>query len=50
MIARFSLARHLGQIAAQLMRVPATRMSHDQALFKEPGGFTPGLRISSIGR
>jgi ectoine hydroxylase-related dioxygenase (phytanoyl-CoA dioxygenase family) len=41
-IAHFSLARRLGHIAAQLMCVPATRMYHDQALFKEPGGgFTP---------
>jgi hypothetical protein len=38
----FSLARRFAGIAARLLGVPAVRMYHDQALFKEPGGgFTP---------
>jgi len=37
-IARFTLARRFGHIAAQLLNVDAVRLYHDQALFKEPGG------------
>lgn len=41
-IAPLCLAPRLGRIAADLMGVEGTRMYHDQALFKEPGGgFTP---------
>lgn len=41
-VRELSLAPRLGQIAADLMEVGGTRMYHDQALFKEPGGgFTP---------
>lgn len=32
------LGRRLGRIAAELMRVQGTRLYHDQALYKEPGG------------
>ncbi|NIP82818.1 MAG: phytanoyl-CoA dioxygenase, partial [Gemmatimonadetes bacterium] len=36
------LGERLGRIAAELMRVDGTRLYHDQALYKEPGGgFTP---------
>ncbi|MFM7244876.1 MAG: phytanoyl-CoA dioxygenase family protein [Planctomycetaceae bacterium] len=34
----FSLAPRFAKIAADLMDVPAVRIYHDQALFKEPGG------------
>jgi Phytanoyl-CoA dioxygenase (PhyH) len=37
-VRRFSLARRFAGVAAALMGVPAVRMYHDQALFKEPGG------------
>jgi hypothetical protein len=37
-VRRFSLARRFAGAAAALMGVPAVRMYHDQALFKEPGG------------
>lgn len=36
--ARFALARRFARIAAALLGVPAVRLYHDQALFKEPGG------------
>lgn len=34
----YVLSRRLGQVAALLMQVAGTRLYHDQALFKEPGG------------
>ena len=34
----FVYARRFAQVAARLMGVPAVRLYHDQALFKEPGG------------
>jgi hypothetical protein len=34
----FTLARRFASVAAALMGVPAVRLYHDQALFKEPGG------------
>lgn len=37
-IAGFTLARRFARVAAQLLGVPAVRLYHDQALFKEPGG------------
>lgn len=37
-VARFVLARRFAQVAARLMQVPAVRLYHDQALYKEPGG------------
>ena len=37
-VARFSLSPRIGRIAASLLRVPAVRIYHDQALFKPPGG------------
>jgi ectoine hydroxylase-related dioxygenase (phytanoyl-CoA dioxygenase family) len=38
----FSFSKKLARIAAELMEVSGTRMYHDQALYKEPGGgFTP---------
>ena len=41
-VKQFVLARRFAQIAADLMGVPAVRLYHDQALFKEPqGGPTP---------
>ena len=41
-VRRFTLAHRFAQIAADLMGVPAVRVYHDQALFKEPdGGPTP---------
>lgn len=41
-VAKFVLAKRFAQIAADLMGVPAVRLYHDQALFKEPhGGHTP---------
>ncbi len=35
---RFVLARRFAHAAAALLGVPAVRLYHDQALFKEPGG------------
>ena len=35
---RYTLARRFAKVAAELMGVPAVRLYHDQALFKEPGG------------
>ncbi len=41
-VARFTLARRFGKIAAELMGVEGVRLYHDQALFKEGGGgYTP---------
>lgn len=38
----FVFARRFARAAAELLRVDAVRLYHDQALFKEPGGgFTP---------
>jgi len=37
-VAKFTLARRFGKIAADLMGVGGVRVYHDQALFKEPGG------------
>ncbi len=37
-VAKFVLAKRFARIAAELMGVPAVRLYHDQALFKEPGG------------
>lgn len=37
-VARFTLAKRFGQIAADLMGVDGVRVYHDQALYKEPGG------------
>lgn len=37
-IASFTLARRFARVAARLLGVPAVRLYHDQALFKEPGG------------
>ena len=37
-VRQFVLASRFGRIAAELMAVPAVRLYHDQALFKEPGG------------
>ena len=37
-VAAFALSPRLGQVAAQLLRVPSVRIYHDQALFKPPGG------------
>ena len=37
-IARFTLAKRFGGIAAQLLGVEGVRVYHDQALFKEAGG------------
>jgi len=37
-VRRFVLSPRFGRIAADLMGVPAVRLYHDQALFKEPGG------------
>ncbi|MBI5707804.1 MAG: phytanoyl-CoA dioxygenase family protein [Armatimonadetes bacterium] len=37
-VARFTLARRFAKVAAELMGVPAVRLYHDQALFKEAGG------------
>jgi len=34
----FVFARRFARVAAELMGVPAVRLYHDQALFKEPGG------------
>ena len=39
-VRRFVLARRFAKIAAELMGVPAVRLYHDQALYKEPGGGT----------
>ena len=37
-VRRFCLAPRFGAIAARLLRVPAVRIFHEQALFKQPGG------------
>jgi ectoine hydroxylase-related dioxygenase (phytanoyl-CoA dioxygenase family) len=37
-VKRFVTARRFAKAAANLMGVPAVRIYHDQALFKEPGG------------
>lgn len=37
-VARFVLARRFARVAATLLGVPAVRLYHDQALFKEAGG------------
>jgi len=37
-VRKFVLARRFAKVAADLMGVPAVRLYHDQALFKEPGG------------
>jgi ectoine hydroxylase-related dioxygenase (phytanoyl-CoA dioxygenase family) len=37
-VARFTLSRRFGKIAAELMGVDGVRLYHDQALFKEAGG------------
>ena len=37
-VREFVLARRFAKVAADLMGVPAVRLYHDQALFKEPGG------------
>lgn len=37
-VSRFCLAPRFGAIAARLLRVPAVRIFHEQALFKQPGG------------
>ncbi len=38
LVKKFVLARRFAKVAAELMGVPAVRIYHDQALFKEPGG------------
>ena len=41
-VRKFSLAKRMGKIAAELLGVENVRIYHDQALYKEPGGgFTP---------
>lgn len=41
-VKEFAFSRDLARIAAELLGVPAVRMYHDQALYKEPsGGVTP---------
>ena len=35
---RFCLAPRFGAVAARLLQVPAVRIFHEQALFKQPGG------------
>jgi ectoine hydroxylase-related dioxygenase (phytanoyl-CoA dioxygenase family) len=41
-VQQFVFAERFAKIAADLMSVPAVRIYHDQALFKEPGGgYTP---------
>ncbi len=37
-VARFTLARRFGKVAAELLGVDGVRLYHDQALFKEAGG------------
>ena len=37
-VRKFTLAKRLAQIAADLMGVKNVRLYHDQALFKEAGG------------
>lgn len=37
-VKQFVLARRFAKVAAELMGVEGTRLYHDQALFKEPGG------------
>ncbi len=41
-VRKFTLAKRMGKIAAELLGVENVRIYHDQALYKEPGGgFTP---------
>ncbi|MEV4518174.1 phytanoyl-CoA dioxygenase family protein [Dactylosporangium sp. NPDC049525] len=41
-VREFAFSRRMAGIAAQLLQVPAVRLYHDQALYKEAGGgFTP---------
>lgn len=41
-VKKFTLAKRMGKIAADLLGVENVRIYHDQALYKEPGGgFTP---------
>jgi ectoine hydroxylase-related dioxygenase (phytanoyl-CoA dioxygenase family) len=37
-VRRFTTARRFARVAAELLGVPAVRLYHDQALFKEAGG------------
>lgn len=37
-VRRFVFARRFARVAAELLQVPAVRLYHDQALFKEAGG------------
>lgn len=37
-VRRFTFARRFARVAAELLGVPAVRLYHDQALFKEAGG------------
>ena len=37
-VRRFCLAPRFGAVAARLLQVPAVRIFHEQALFKQPGG------------
>ncbi|MBV9253859.1 MAG: phytanoyl-CoA dioxygenase family protein [Actinobacteria bacterium] len=37
-VRRFTMARRFARVAAELLGVPAVRLYHDQALFKEAGG------------
>ena len=37
-VRRFCLAPRFGAIAARMLQVPAVRIYHEQALFKQPGG------------
>lgn len=37
-VKKFAFSNDLARIAAELLDVPAVRMYHDQALYKEPGG------------
>ena len=47
----FVFARRSADIAARLMGVPAVRLYHDQALFKERGARPrPGTRTTTTGR
>ncbi len=38
LVKEFVLGQRLGRLAAELMEVSGTRLYHDQALYKEPGG------------
>ncbi|MFO0299539.1 MAG: phytanoyl-CoA dioxygenase family protein [Pseudomonadota bacterium] len=38
LVGRFVMGRRLGRIAAGLLEVDGVRLSHDQSLYKEPGG------------